>query len=83
MFRHDDGLHGDGHEEIELISAIDPLKSRRCDSDYLERTVIETDGCPDDVGPSAEGALPESIAQHDDVHRIGASVFVRREEPSQ
>jgi hypothetical protein len=42
------------------------------------RTPVEVDDLTDDVGPSAEAPLPETVAQQDDIRAAGP-VLVRRE----
>src|SRR6476659_8685006 len=69
--------HRDRSPEVERESKLRPDEIIGRDTDHFVRVVIELDCLADDVWIPSHAALPEAVAQHDDVIRAGCLVFVR------
>ena len=65
------GVMGDRHPHV---GGIGVAKACRRDADHGQRPPVQEDCPPDRVGPAAEPALPESVA--DDGEVVGAGLVI-------
>src|SRR5207249_10602010 len=76
-------LHGDGHEDIHVLTLQQAVESARRNADDRKRMAVEHDLLADDLRIRAKAARPVTVAQHRHGARARKSIVAGVEQPAE